>query len=298
MAEVHYEKGHHGLGIFFVLMSELAYALMQVSVALTDRNIGVAEQTFSRSVISFVIFYLMSRRENVPLFGPARYRPLLLLRAALGICSVTCLFYAVRNAHQADVALMSRMSIFMTTALSAFFLKERIGAGHVFALLLAFTGAFIAADPRFDSSFLPMFAAFCNAFGSSIIYILLAYFAGRVHATTILLSFCLLMAAATFPPMMASFVMPTPRDAFFMLCTGLSAAAAQVLMTRAYRMAPPGELGIYSQLSILMSAVLGWLFLSEVPSARTCVGGAVVIVASFVLYFYKNRQAAERRSAR
>ena len=293
MAETHFEKGRHGLGILLVLLSELGYGLMQISVALTDRSISVPQQIFVRNVICLAAFWWLSRHEKVPFFGPAKYRPLLIARAALGLIGIMLLFYAVRNAYQADVTLMSRMSMFTVTAMSAVFLHERIGVGHVAALLMAFAGAYIAANPRFDSSFLPMFAAFMCAMASSAVYILLSYFSGRVHPTTILLSFCASCVIATFPMTAATFVMPSLKDAFFMFCTGLAAVFAQITMTYAYRMAPPGELGIYSQTSIIMGAALGWFFLGEIPSRRTVIGGIIILAASFLLYACKKKQMAE-----
>ena len=83
--------------------------------------------------------------------------------------------------------------------------------------------------------------------------------------------------------------MPTGMDLFCLVMIGVTAALGQITMTYAYRMAPAGELSVYSQAAIPMSAVLGFLFLNETPGPRTWVGGILVLLASVLLFLYKQR---------
>ena len=52
-------------------------------------------------------------------------------------------------------------------------------------------------------------------------------------------------------------------------------------------------------MAILFNAVLAYIFLREIPSVRTVVGGTMVIIASLALFFFKQhtlRQAEQGES--
>lgn len=160
---------------------------------------------------------------------------------------------------------------------------------HIPALLLAFLGAYIAANPSFDSSLLPTLAAVSNAICCTVAYTLLAYFGGRVHPLTVVMHFCVFSTLASVPLMWSEFVLPTGMDLFYVIMIGVFAAIGQISVTMAYRLAPASEISIYDQTGILFSAVLGYVFLHQVPGVRTIVGGLLVILASVMLYTYNRR---------
>ena len=279
-----------------MLLSALSFGLMQIFVALNGADIGIMEQTFFRNLIGMIILAPLIRREHATFFGPRRYQPQLFARSTAGFFAILLLFYASRNAAQADVAILNRVEMFTITAVSAAFLGEKLTKMHIPAMVIAFTGAFIAADPSFDSSFLPLLAAFGSALCDTVAYPLLSYFSGRVNPLTVIFHFSAFSTALSFPLMLREFVMPGGWDLLCLIMIGVTAAGGQIAMNFSYRMAPAGELSVYNQAGIPISAALGFLFLGEIPGARTWVGGALVLLASVLLFFYK-RAALRRQEA-
>ena len=268
---------------------------MQLFAALTGEEISVIEQLFFRNLLGLFVVGVFAYRHHIPFYGERKYRFPLLLRSASGFLSVILLFYASRNAVQADVTILSRMSMFTISAVSVLFLHEKLTKIHIPVMILAFSGACIAANPRFDSSFLPLLAAFGTAVLDSICYPTISYLSDKVNSVTVVMFFCTFSTVASIPLMLPVFVLPTGRNLLCLLMIGAFAAIGQITMTLSYRWAPAGELSIYNQISILFSAALGYLFLNQLPSVRTIAGGALVIFASLVLFSCKQRSVPKSR---
>lgn len=287
MASAKIQDKNRGKGILLALFSTISFGFMQIFVALTGDEISVMEQTFFRNLVGLIVVGVIAYRGKISFFGERRYQPQLLARSAAGFCAILCLFYAARNASQADVTILNRIGMFTISAVSAIFLKEKLTKMHIPAMTLAFVGAFIAANPKFDSSFLPLLAAFGSALCDTVAYPLLSYFSGRVNPLTVVMYFCTFSTVLAVPLMLPTFVIPTGWNLFCLLMIGVFAAIGQIAMTFSYRMAPAGELSVYNQLAILFNTILGFLFLNQIPSLRTIVGGTLVIIASLALFFYK-----------
>ena len=280
-------------GTALIIISTMGFGLMQIFVALTSDAIGVMEQTFFRNLIGLIVVGIVATKEHISFFGERKYQPQLFGRSLSGFVGIILLFYAARNANQADVTILSRISMFTITLAAALFLHEKLTKMHIPAMALAFAGAFLAANPSFDSSFLPLTAALMSAICNTVAYTLLSYFAGRVNPLTVVMHFCVFSTVASIPLMAPDFQIPGGWDLFCLLMIGVFAAVGQITMTFAYRLAPASEISIYSQSAIIFNAIFGLIFLNEVPSWRTVIGGSMVIVASIFLFMYNQRHAAK-----
>lgn len=297
MAQLKINESGRGIGITLSLLSALSFSFMMVFAAMNSPEISVWEQAFFRNLIGLIVaaFILIRKRES--LFGDRKYWPQMTARSFFGFCGFCLLFYASRNAYQADVSILNRISMFTISIVSVTFLGEKLTKLHIPAMLIAFAGAFIAANPRFDSAFLPLLAAFATSITDTICYPLLSYFSGRVNPYSVVMYFCTFSTAVSTPLMLRVWVTPTPHDLFILIMIGVFAALGQILMTLSYQWAPAGELSIYSLMGIPFSALLGFLFLNQVPTTRTFIGGGFVIAASLILFFSKRRWLREHAGA-
>ena len=72
---------------------------------------------------------------------------------------------------------------------------------------------------------------------------------------------------------------PLNNDQLILLCSaGLLAALAQIVMSRAYSLAPPGLIGPVAYLAIIFAGVFSFVLWDEVPDL-TSIFGAVLIFA-------------------
>lgn len=160
-------RNNKQLGILLMIVSTFCFAAMSVVVKLSGGRIPLMEQVFVRNAVSLVIAIVLVRKRHVSYFGELRFQPYLFGRSFFGFLGVIALFYASNHAAQADVSILSKMSPFVTTLLAFLFLKEKISKVQIAALIIAFVGAFIVANPSFNSNVWPLVVAFLCALCSA-----------------------------------------------------------------------------------------------------------------------------------
>lgn len=275
--------------VLYIVLSVFFFSCMQLAVSMTSEEIGVMEQVFFRNCLCVLVAYYFIRKNGVSLLGERKYQPALFGRSFFGFVGIALLFYASRNAFLADATILNRTGPFFTTIFSLFFLKEKISKIQIPALLIVFTGGFIAANPKFDSSFIPLACALASSVCNGICYTLLHFFKGKVDGMTVILHFSLFSMIAAIPFMIGNFVMPTGLDILMLALIGIFGSLGQIAVTYAYRMAPASQVSIYDQLSIVFAIIFGWIFLQQIPKVNSLIGGTLVIISSIMVYLYNNK---------
>ena len=273
-------------GILLMLLSALLFSAMQVIINITGERIPLMEQVFFRNIVSLIICFVIIRRNGLSMFGEKKYQPLLFMRSGFGLLGLVSLFYAASRASQADVTILSKLSPFLITLFAFLFLNERIAKIQIPALLIAFCGVFLVANPAFHSNALPLFMALLCSLFSSVAYTLLAYSKDKVNAITVIMHFSTFCAAVSLPFFVMNMTMPSPTEFFLLLLMGTFGGFGQITLTYAYRMAPASEVSIYNYSGILFSMFLGYVVLGETVPSTSLLGGALVVLASLLTYRY------------
>lgn len=273
-------------GILLMLLSALLFSAMQIVIHITGERVPLMEQVFFRNIVSLVICFVIIRRHGLSMFGERKYQPLLFMRSIFGLLGLVSLFYAASRAAQADVTILSKLSPFLITLFAFLFLKEKIAKIQVPALIIAFGGAFLVANPAFHSNLFPLFLAFLCAIFSSVSYTLLAYFKDKVDAVTVIMHFSTFCAVISLPFFIMNMTLPSLGDFLLLLLMGTFGGFGQIALTYAYRMAPASEVSIYNYSGILFSMFLGYAILGESVSFTSLLGGALVVAASLLTYRY------------
>ena len=144
MAQLKISETQRTKGVILALLSTLSFSFMMIFAALNSPEIPLWEQTFFRNLIGIFVASFILIKNHQPLFGERKYWPQMFARSLFGLLAVMLLFYASRNALQADVSIMNRISMFTISIVSVVFLHERLTKMHIPAMLIAFTGAYIA----------------------------------------------------------------------------------------------------------------------------------------------------------
>lgn len=288
-------------GILLMTASALCFAFMSVAVKRTGGTIPVFEQVFFRNLVIVIVAGAYLLRHHLPLYGPRQYQPAMFGRSILGVLGVLASFLATNTGSQADVSILSRLSPFLITAFSALFLKEKITKIQIPALLLAFGGAFVVANPKFHSNMYPIVMALLCSLASSFSYTLVGYLKGKAHPFSIILHLGTVSVATMVPMMLLTrqFVWPTGQEFFDLLLIGIFGVLGQICLTYAYKLADASEVSIYSNTNILFAAILGRVFFGERIAPNTLVGGGMVLAAMILVYVFGRREKeAARRAAK
>lgn len=288
-------------GILLMTASALCFAFMSIAVKRTGGTIPVFEQVFFRNLVIVIVAGAYLLRHHLPLYGPRQYQPAMFGRSILGVLGVLASFLATNTGSQADVSILSRLSPFLITAFSALFLKEKITKIQIPALLLAFGGAFVVANPKFHSNMYPIVMALLCSLASSFSYTLVGYLKGKAHPFSIILHLGTVSVATMVPVMLLTrqFVWPTGQEFFDLLLIGIFGVLGQICLTYAYKLADASEVSIYSNTNILFAAILGRVFFGERIAPNTLVGGGMVLAAMILVYVFGRREKeAARRAAK
>ncbi|KQN72584.1 DMT family transporter [Devosia sp. Leaf64] len=96
-------------------------------------------------------------------------------------------------------------------------------------------------------------------------------------------------AAPGFP-----FALPTGTGLLLLLLLGALTAAAQYLLSFAYRAADATFLQPFGDLKVPLGAIVGWIVLGQVPSVWFWPGAALIILASLFLYLVEGRDQGSK----
>lgn len=273
-----------------MLISVLLFSFMQLFVSMTGPNVSVFQQIFFRNLLGMIVCIYFIRKERVSYFGDLKTQPFLLARSLGGFLGLLLAFYATRHTLLADVTIVTRTGPFFTTLFSVIFLKEKLTKIQIPVLLVIFAGGWLAANPGFDSSFLPLGCALLAAVSNGICYPLLRYFHDKEHAMTVIMHFSTFCTVACIPFLLHDFSLPRGMDIIYLALIALTGAFGQIFLTYAYRLGPASEVAIYDQFTVVLSILLGFFFLGQVPSLRSLMGGALIVGASVFAFLYYNQR--------
>ena len=272
--------------VFYMMLSVASLSLMQFFINLSGEHGDVFLQVFSRNFLGMILCIYFIRKEKVSYFGDLKSQPYLLARSLAGFLGLLFTFYAMKHAYLADASIVLRTGPFFTTLVSVIFLKEKLNKVQVPVLIVIFVGGWIAANPRFDSSFIPLGCALLAAVCQGICYPLLRYFREHEHGMTVIMHFSTFCCLGCLPFMAKGILIPQGIHVLYLLLIAITGAMGQIFLTYAYRIGPASEIAIYDQFSVVFALVLGALFLNQIPTMRTMVGGILIVGASLVSYFF------------
>ncbi|MDH5675497.1 MAG: DMT family transporter [Myxococcales bacterium] len=269
----------------YMIGSAFAFALMTFFVKLAGQRLPSQEIVSARAALTLVFTYAMLRRAGVPSLG--HNRKLLLLRGLCGFCALSCVYYAVTVLPLAEATVIQYLHPTFTALLAARVLGERLHRGVVGSLVLGALGVLVVARPASlfgGGAALPtlgLLAALGGALLTSCAYVVVRKLGQRENPLVIVLYFPLVALPASIPTAAAvGPLWPTPGEWLLLLLVGISTQVGQLAVTHGLQRFEAGSAAIYSYTQVLFAVVLGAIFLDEVPSLFTLVGGSLIVLSA------------------
>ena len=73
---------------------------------------------------------------------------------------------------------------------------------------------------------------------------------------------------------------------------GVSATGGQYCITAAYSYSPAKEISVYDYTQVLFAALLGFIFLGQIPDYLSVIGYIIIIGVAIFRWQYTNRSSA------
>jgi drug/metabolite transporter (DMT)-like permease len=215
-------------------------------------------------------------------------RVLHLMRGAALLGSSLFFISGLRFLPIAEASATGFVAPLFVTALSIFFLGERVGVRRWVATVVGLIGVLIILRPG-SSAFHPAaFFSLISALSWAATLIMTRMLSGTARAITTMTyssitGVCIMSALV---PLV--WVAPSWHDVMLGIFVGVASTAGQWIVVLAFRYADASVLAPFSYIQLLWVSILGFLIFGELPDIWT-VTGAAIIVASGLYTAHRER---------
>jgi len=272
------------MGAFFM------FTVMNMFAKMLSANHSVVEIAFYRNVIAVMPFLVMvfvfGRREILII----RSKPALIgVRAVLGAISLVTTFAAFSLMPMADTTALLFTSSLFIPVLGVIFLKESVGPYRWAAVAIGFLGVIIMSHPSGQVNSLGILVALSAALMHAALQIILRYLGRFESPETISFYFFVIGIVVTALPMPFIAVRPTLDEVPLLLGVGLSGAAAQWLLSVAFRNARAAIVTVFNYSGIVWATIFGWMIWNEWPLPAVMAGASIVIASNVLIIWRESR---------
>ncbi|MFT7680684.1 MAG: drug/metabolite transporter (DMT)-like permease [Moritella dasanensis] len=278
------------VGVRFMLMSALAFAIMTACVKLVSTHgIPVFEIVAVRAIVSLIISYVDVRRKRISVWG--NNKKLLIARGAVGSVALICVYFAVTTLPLAEATILQYLHPVFTAILALVFLKERIQRSTIVCIVFCIVGLLFIVSPNMalsGATELPLFSVFValmGALGSAIAYVIVKRLSSTEDSSVIIFYFPLIALPLSVFLLGNNFVMPYVEALVLLILIGIFTQIGQVGLTKAMQTEVASKATAYSYVQVVFSIIFGWLLFSEIPSLWTWVGGGLIILGALINVF-------------
>jgi drug/metabolite transporter (DMT)-like permease len=281
--------------IVYKLLSAVLLACMFGLVKTLGAHYPIGEIVFSRSLFALLpILWVIYRRKQWRALQ-TKHPMAHLQRAVAGIASLFLSFGAVSMLPLSTATSITYAAPMFITVLSAIALKERVHAMRWAVVVAGFAGVLIVVHPDFTTGLaLGKIVGILAALATAMALISIRQMAATESDLSIAFYFTVfgaIVGAITLPFVAA---MPTPIDALRFVAIGVLGGTAQILLTKAYRLAPASLIAPFEYATLLSAVLIGIVFWNESPSAIEFLGIVVIVGSNVLLAVYENANGLRR----
>ncbi len=219
------------------------------------------------------------------------------LRVTIGFGSMFGFFYAFPRMPLVDAYAISFSAPLFMVALSVLILKEPVGWRRWTAVGVGFAGVLIMLDPwgiEFHAvSLIILAATFCYSLSTVMVRLLSRHDPDVVTLFWFAIVGTVISLACAVP----EWIWPPAMDWVWLLTLGLLGGFAQILITRAWRLAPAAILAPFDYASIVLAMAFGYLWFKEEPSWTVWYGLPLVMGSGLYILHREQVRARERKKS-
>ena len=193
-----------------------------------------------------------------------------------------CFFYAIAHLPLADAMLFTYSAPVFTPLIAHIWLKEPLTRRMLISSLIGLCGVLLVAKPSAALFEGPALFGLAASLLAAFAFVSIREMSDSEPATRIVFYFSLFSALFSAIPLTWSWQPLDSTQLSWLLGIGLLATASQVIMSRAYGLAPPGLIGPVAYLAIVFAGIIAWLLWGETPDTLSLLGAALIFAASLL----------------
>ncbi|WP_435102559.1 DMT family transporter [Arhodomonas sp. AD133] len=284
-------------GAALIILSEALLATMSAAIKVVSADLPNEMLVFFRNLFGLLIVLPVALRH-----GPSALRTscphIHLLRAAAGVGAMYCFFYTIEHIPLAEAILFKLTAPFFIPLIALTWLGERIPVSARLAIALGFGGCALVLGPGSEGWALAGITGLAGAFLAGLAKVAIRRMGRSEPAPRVVFYFGVFATTITAIPLTWSWQTPGLVPLGWLLLMGGCATAAQLCLTRAYSLAPAGQIGPFTYVSVVFGSLLGWLFWGEIPGLATVAGSLFIIGAGLLTLHGRHEAARAARATR
>ena len=266
-----------------MFISVCAFSLMDLIVKWSD-DYPVGQVLFFRGFFGIIIiFFLIPRDRYIDFYKTTR--PMLHLKRCLaGLISIVAIFIALRNLPLATVVSISFAAPIFTTIFSIFLLNEKVGFYRWLAVLVGFVGIVIISEPGFSSLNIYYIYPIIFCLGLSYVAIAIRKLSSTEPVWLISFFFSFSILISSFFSFYQNWILPSFIDFFLLAMIGILGGLANLWLSQSYKFSEVSLVTPLKYLALIFAIIFGYFIWAEIPSLKTLLGAALVILSSIIIF--------------
>ena len=271
------------LGFFYMFISVCAFSLMDVIVKWSD-DYPVGQVLFFRGFFGIIpILFLIPKDRYIDFYKTTR--PMLHLKRCLaGLIALVAIFIALRNLPLATVVSISFAAPIFTTIFSIFMLNEKVGFYRWLAVIVGFVGIVIISEPGFSSLNFYYIYPIIFCLGLSYVAIAIRKLSSTEPVWLISFFFSFSIMIISFFSFYQNWILPSFIDLFLLAMIGILGGLANLWLSQSYKFSEVSLVTPLKYLALIFAIIFGYFIWEEVPTLKTLLGAALVILSSFIIF--------------
>lgn len=273
-------------GAALLALSAVLFAAMGVLIREASSSVNNENIVFFRNIVGVVFFMPLLLSKGLRPFKTARLKSHL-MRTSYGLAAMYCFFYAIAHLPLADAMVFTYSAPVFTPVIAYLWLKEPLTKRMLAFSLLGLVGVILVAKPSdtlFSSLSLVGLAASILA---ALAFVSIREMSSTEPAYRIVFYFALFSSLISAIPLLWAWQPLDTQQLILLCCAGLLAALGQIIMSRAYSLAPPGLIGPIAYLTIVFAGVFSFILWGKQPDLTSLLGAALIFTASLFAVFWR-----------
>lgn len=286
------DRGAAGLARGILLMTAAVglFTLMAALIKLLGPGFPASQVVAFRAAPALLPLFLWLHFNGG--FGRLRTRRPLAqaVRTVSGVCAMYIGFYALPRMPIADYVAISFTAPLFATLLAVPILKERLGLRRLSAVVIGFAGVVLTVQPTGAGMNLIGLLVLGAAFGYAVAILAMRTLGATDSSGATVFYFtaaALVVGVATAP--VSGWIMPRGIDWVLLVTVGLLGGVAQLLLTEAYRNAPPSVLAPFDYSALVWAILLGLVLFGDFPADHVLLGALIICGSGLFIWHLETR---------
>lgn len=268
-------------GALLLALSALLFSLMGVGIREVSSSVNNESVVFFRNLVGVLFFLPLVLLKGTQPLKTGRLKSHL-WRTTYGLAAMYCFFYAIAHLPLADAMLFTYSAPVFTPVIAWWWLKEPLTRRMLVTTGIGLIGVLLVAKPSqalLDSQALIGLAASILA---AFAFVSIREMSNTEPAFRIVFYFALFSTLISAIPLAWAWQALDSHALGLLLMIGLLATVSQIIMSKAYALAPPGIIGPVAYLAIVFAGLIAWLRWGETPDLTSLLGAALIFAASLL----------------